>query len=103
MNTEQISFEEAKYILDTQPGAMLLDVREEAEYITGHPDGAELLTLADIDADSAAYLIPDYDTPLLVYCRSGVRSREAVIKLRALGYRKVYNLGSMVGWPYSNF
>ena len=103
MNIEKLSFEEAKQLLDRESDAMLLDVREEAEYITGHPDGAELFTLADIDADSAAYLIPSYDTPLLVYCRSGIRSREAVIRLHELGYTRVYDLGSMVGWPYSNF
>ena len=77
-------------------------VREEEEFITGHPVEAELFTLDTIDAQTAELRIPSKDTPVLVYCRSGARSYEAAQRLRSLGYRRVYDIGSMVGWPYGS-
>ena len=44
--------------------------------------------------------MPGKDSPALVYCRSGIRSRQAAEKLVQMGYTRVYNLGSLVGWPY---
>lgn len=96
----KISFAEAKEILDNDANAVLLDVREEAEYITGHAVDAVLLPLRELDAASAAEVIPSHDTPVLVYCRSGRRSREAALRLAELGYTEVYDIGSLVGWPY---
>jgi rhodanese-related sulfurtransferase len=97
---DTISFEEAKQLMDSRPDHLLLDVRDEVEYITGHADGAVLLPLDDITAASAAAAIPSLDTTLLVYCRSGRRSRLAANKLECLGYTQVYDIGSLVGWPY---
>ncbi len=102
MQEDTISFQQARKLLDTEPDSLLLDVREEEEYITGHPVEAELFTLADINAATAARRIPSLDTPVMVYCRSGVRSREAARILRELGYRRVYDIGSLVGWPYES-
>lgn len=96
----RISFETAKQLMDTEPGHLILDVREEEEYITGHADGAVLFPLGAINAETAAEVIPSRDTPLLVYCRSGRRSQQAVQKLLGLGYTQVYDMGSLVGWPY---
>ena len=96
----KISFAEAKEILDNDANAVLLDVREEAEYITGHAVDAVLLPLGELDAASAAEAIPSHDTPVLVYCRSGRRSREAALRLAELGYTEVYDIGSLIGWPY---
>ena len=93
---------QAKHLLDTEPDCLLFDVREEEEFITGHPVEAELFTLDTIDAQTAELRIPSKDTPVLVYCRSGARSYEAALRLRALGYRRVYDIGSMVGWPYGS-
>lgn len=70
------------------------------EFITGHPIEAELLPLSTLSPATAAELIPSKDSPALVYCRSGVRSRQAAEKLVKMGYTQVYNLGSLVGWPY---
>ena len=83
---QDIDFQQAREILDREKDSVLLDVREEEEFITGHPTAAEL--------------IPSKDSPALVYCRSGVRSRQAAEKLVKMGYTQVYNLGSLVGWPY---
>jgi rhodanese-related sulfurtransferase len=97
---ETITFAQAHQLLEQEPDCMILDVREEEEYITGHADGAVLFPLDTIDARSAAGRIPRRDTPVLVYCRSGRRSRQAAERLAALGYTRVYDMGSLVGWPY---
>ena len=70
-HSDTISFAQAKHLLDTEPDCLLFDVREEEEFITGHPVEAELFTLDTIDAQTAELRIPSKDTPVLVYCRSG--------------------------------
>ncbi len=97
---KKIGFKEAKRIIDEKPQAMLIDVREEEEYITGHAVGAELFILDDINRRSAAELIPDKATPILVYCRTGRRSRVAAQLLESFGYSEVYDIGGLIGWPY---
>ena len=97
---KKISFAEAKELLDTRRDALMLDVREEEEYITGHAVDAVLFTLDGIDYTTASIIIPDKTTPLLVYCRTGRRSAEAVQKLDALGYTELYDVGGLIGWPY---
>lgn len=92
--------EEAKAMLDAHPGAAILDVRTEREYITGHLDGALLLPFDEIDAASAAELLPERTEPVLVYCRTGSRSAQAVKTLAALGYTELYDLGGLADWPY---
>jgi rhodanese-related sulfurtransferase len=82
------------------PELVILDVRDEEEYITGHAEGAVLLPMHTINEATAAEVIPDYGTPLLVYCKSGRRAADAAEKLAALGYTQIYNVGSLVGWPY---
>ena len=96
----RVNFSEAKTLLDTLPERVLLDVREEEEYITGHAVGAELLPVGAITDDTADELIPSPDTPVLVYCRSGARSALAALKLEELGYTTVYDIGGLSGWPY---
>ena len=97
---QNIDFQKARDILDREADSVLLDVREEEEFITGHPIEAELLPLSTLSPATAAELIPSKDSPALAYCRSGVRSRQAAEKLVQMGYTRVYNLGSLVGWPY---
>ena len=96
----KVSFAEARELLDTLPGCVLLDVREEEEYITGHAVGAELLPVDELNEQTAAETVGDRDTPVLVYCRSGMRSRAAAHRLAALGYRRIFDIGGLVGWPY---
>jgi rhodanese-related sulfurtransferase len=96
----KISFEQAHEMVEQHIGAMIIDVRSEEEYITGHAEGAVLFPLDTISADNARQLIPSLDTPVLLYCRSGRRSNQAAEQLSALGYTKVYDMGSLVGWPY---
>lgn len=79
---------------------VVLDVRTPEEYAEKHIVNARLLTLDTIDADTAAAVAPDKAEPVLVYCRSGVRSAEAAAKLAALGYQQVYDFGGIMDWPY---
>ena len=97
---EKVSFEKAKSLMDTLPEYILLDVREEEEYITGHAVNSTLLPVDDIDEMSANLLLPDKDVPVLLYCRSGRRSDEAAHKLEKMGYKTLYDIGGLIGWPY---
>lgn len=97
---QKIDFARAKEILDSQPGAVLLDVRTEEEYEWEHAAGAVLLCLDAIDADTAAESLPEKSAPIVVYCRSGNRSALACKRLVRLGYEALYDLGGLNGWPY---
>lgn len=99
-NYRKVSFAEGHRLLQENKDLLLLDVREEEEYITGHAIGAALFTLADINPATAAETIPSKSTPVMVYCRSGRRSKAAAEKLLAYGYETVYDLGGLIGWPY---
>lgn len=95
----QITAEEAKQIMDTQSGYIVLDVRTRDEYGQGHIPGAVLLPNEEIGTDEIAQL-PDKRQTILVYCRSGNRSKQAAEKLTALGYTNVYEFGGISNWPY---
>ncbi len=82
----------AERILQTTPGALLIDVRTEAEYLEGHAENAVLFPLEEICAETAAKIIPSHFTPVLLYCSRGVRSAVAAGRLLRLGYRRVYDL-----------
>ena len=96
---EQITQEAAKEMMDTQE-VIILDVREQDEYDSGHIPGAVLLPVNSIDETRAAQVIPTKDTTVLVYCRSGNRSRTASARLAGLGYTQVYEFGGIRDWPY---
>lgn len=96
----QISQEEAKQMMDQLDEAVILDVREQNEFDSGHIPGAILLPVGTITEDSAATVIPGKDTTVLVYCRSGNRSKTASDALVKLGYTQVYEFGGINTWPY---
>ena len=96
----KVNFAQAKQLLDTLPDCVLIDVREEEEFITGHAVDAVLLPVDELTEETAAEVIPDRETPVLVYCRSGYRSDMAARKLDSMGYTQVYDIGSLIGWPY---
>ena len=97
---KKVSFAEAEEIIESRPERLIFDVREEEEYNLGHAKGALLFPVDSITRETAAEQIPAADTPVLVYCRSGQRSRLAAEKLATLGYTQVYDVGSLAGWPY---
>ena len=95
----QISQEEAKEMMDTQE-VIILDVREQDEYGSGHIPDAVLLPVGTIGEDAAAAVIPEKDSTVLVYCRSGNRSKTASSALAELGYTNIYEFGGIKTWPY---
>lgn len=95
----QISQEEARKRMDTQD-VIILDVREQDEFDAGHISGAVLLPVGTISEDSAAAVIPELDSVVLVYCRSGNRSKKASTALAELGYTNIYEFGGINTWPY---
>ena len=96
---QQISQEEAKNMMDTQE-VIVLDVREQGEFDAGHIPGAFLLPVGTISESSAAAVIPEPDSVVLVYCRSGNRSKTASSALAKLGYTNIYEFGGINTWPY---
>lgn len=96
---EQITAEESKKIMDSGEEHIILDVREQDEYDAGHIPGAVLLPYTEIE-NKAEEMLPDKDKQILVYCRSGRRSKIAAEALGKLGYTNVKEFGGIIDWPY---
>ncbi len=96
---KEISAKEAKKIMDSVEEYVILDVREQDEFNEGHIPGAMLLPYTNIP-DQAEELLPDKKKTILVYCRSGRRSKLAADSLVALGYTNVVEFGGIIDWPY---
>ena len=96
---EQITQEEAKQIMDTTNGYILLDTRTREEYDQSHIPGALLIPHTEI-AQRAEEELPDKDQVILVYCRSGNRSKQASEVLAELGYTNIKEFGGIHTWPY---
>ena len=96
---EQITQEEAKRIMDENGEAVILDTREQEEFDAGHIPGAILIPYTEID-NKAEEVIPDKDSLILVYCRSGRRSKIAAESLVKLGYTNVKEFGGIIDWQY---
>ena len=94
-----ITAEEAKRIMDSEEGYIILDVRAQEEYDEGHIPGAILIPHTEIDA-KAEEVLTDKDQLLLVYCRSGRRSKIAAEALVELGYTNIKEFGGIIDWPY---
>lgn len=96
---EQITADEAKAIMDSKESYVLLDVRTQEEYDSGHIEGAILIPDYEIGV-KAESVLTDKDELILVYCRSGRRSKNAASELAALGYTNVKEFGGITGWKY---
>ena len=96
---EQITQEEAKQLMDTEEGYVILDVREQEEYDAGHIPNAVCYPYTSID-ESFCETYPDKDQLFLVYCRSGNRSKIGAQMLADLGYTNVKEFGGINTWPY---
>lgn len=96
---KKISAKEAKSRIDSGDKIIILDVRTLEEYNQGHIRNSVLIPNETI-TDKKPNLLPDLNADILVYCRSGNRSEQAVRKLIALGYTKVYDFGGINDWPY---
>ena len=96
---ENITAEEAKKIMDSETGYVILDVRTEEEFAEGHIKGAILIPDYEIAARAEGILL-DKNQKILVYCRSGRRSKLTAEALLALGYTNVWEFGGIIDWPY---
>ena len=96
---KQISPSEAKEIMDSNENVIILDVRELYEYEEGHIKGAVLIPYTEIE-NRAATELPDKESVILVYCRSGRRSKIAAQTLADLGYKNVMEFGGINDWEY---
>ena len=96
---EQISAEDAKKLMDTESDFIIVDARTTEEFAEGHIPDAVLIPEYEI-ADRAPSELPDKDQLILVYCRSGRRSKIASQALADLGYTNVKEFGGILDWPY---
>ena len=96
---EQISGSEAKALMDSESGYIIIDARTQEEYDQGHIPGAVLIPEYEI-ANRAENELPDKDQLILVYCRSGRRSKIAAEELVKLGYTNVKEFGGIIEWEY---
>ena len=96
---EQISGAEAKALMDSESGYIIIDARTQSEYDEGHIPGAILIPEYEI-ADRAEKELLDKKQLILVYCRSGRRSKIAAEELVKLGYTNVKEFGGIIDWEY---
>ena len=94
----QVSMQEAINMMNTQAGYIILDVRTQEEYETAHIPGAVCVPNESIGTTPPAQL-PDKSQLILVYCRSGNRSKQASEKLAKMGYTNVVEFGGIRDWP----
>ena len=90
---------EAKEIMDSEEGYIILDVRTQEEYDQGHIPGAIVIPQDKI-AEKAEQVLTDKNQLILVYCRSGRRSKLAAEALIELGYTNIKEFGGIIDWPY---
>ncbi|MBO5109402.1 MAG: rhodanese-like domain-containing protein [Clostridia bacterium] len=96
---EQITPTEAKALMDSEQNHVILDVRTPEEYAAGHIAGAILLPDYEI-REKAESILTDKEQLILVYCRSGRRSKNAAKELAALGYTNIKEFGGINNWKY---
>lgn len=96
---ENITAQEAKELMGREEGYVILDVRTEEEYAQGHIPGAILIPDYEIET-KAEEILTDKDQMILVYCRSGRRSKNAAQALLELGYTDIREFGGIIDWPY---
>jgi len=94
---QSISQDKAKEMMALDGGQIIVDVRRQDEYDAGHIPGAVLIPNESIGAEQPEEL-PDLDQMILIYCRSGNRSKQAAQKLADMGYRNVYEFGGINTW-----
>jgi rhodanese-related sulfurtransferase len=92
-----ITQEEAKAMMSKDDGHVIVDVRRQDEYDSGHIPGAILIPNESI-TDTKPAELPDLDQIILIYCRSGNRSKQAAQKLADMGYTNLYEFGGIIDW-----
>lgn len=98
MTYKMVSMTEGLEIAKNNPDAIIVDVRHDDEYKAGHIPGAVLLTMETITAETAAKVLPDKNQMILIYCRSGRRSKMAAQNLLDLGYTNLIEIGGILDY-----
>lgn len=98
MTYKMVSMTEGLEIAKNNPDAIIVDVRHDDEYKAGHIPGAVLLTMETITAETAAKVLPDKNQMILIYCRSGRRSKIAAQNLLDLGYTNLIEFGGILDY-----
>ena len=94
-----ITQEEAKHLMDTETDYIILDVRRQDEFDEKHIPGAILIP-NEVIRERAEAELTNKDQLILVYCRSGNRSKQASEVLKELGYTYIREFGGIIDWPY---
>jgi len=94
----QITMQEAIEMMEREENYIILDVRTHEEFAAGHIPGAIVIPNETIGAEEIPQL-PDKDQLIMVYCRSGNRSKQASDKLVKLGYTNIVEFGGIIDWP----
>jgi len=94
----QITMQEAIEMMEKEENYIILDVRTHEEFASGHIPGAMVIPNETIGTEEIAQL-PHKDQLIMVYCRSGNRSKQASDKLVKLGYTNIVEFGGIIDWP----
>ena len=94
----QITILEAVELMEKEENYLILDVRTQQEYAAGHIPGAIVIPNETIGTEDIPQL-PDKDQLIMIYCRSGNRSKQASDKLVKLGYTNIVEFGGIIDWP----
>ena len=94
----RITMQEAVEMMEKEENYIILDVRTHEEFAAGHIPGAIVVPNETIGTEEIAQL-PDKDQLIMVYCRSGNRSKQASDKLVKLGYTNIVEFGGIIDWP----
>lgn len=94
-----ITAKEAKEMMESETGYVILDVRTQEEYDEGHIPGSVLIPDYEIK-DRAQEELKDKEQMIFVYCRSGRRSKNAAEELAGMGYKNIREFGGILDWPY---
>ena len=98
VNFKMVSMAEGIEIAKKNPDAIIVDVRREDEYKAGHIPGAVLLTMETITEETATKVLPDKNQMILIYCRSGRRSKIAAKSLLDLEYTNLIEFGGILDY-----
>lgn len=94
-----ISAEDGAKMLKEDPDIIIIDVRTKQEFDEGHIDGS--INIPDFELVSRiGEIVKDKNDTVILYCRSGNRSKQASLKLIEMGYKKIYDMGGLLDWPY---
>ncbi|MFU8793337.1 MAG: rhodanese-like domain-containing protein [Acholeplasmataceae bacterium] len=96
---QSITPQDAQTMMIADPSIVLLDVRTQDEYNQGYIPGAILLPLVSLSSQIETRY-PNKNQIFIIYCRSGIRSREAIEVMMNLGYKNLHDLGGIIDWPY---